>query len=86
MKTPTIGRVLHYHRSGYEGAALTSQPMAAMIAHVNTDGVTVNLTVFDHNGKTFPALEVPLLVEGVEPPRFHYATWPEVPAAEVPAA
>src|ERR1700756_409916 len=70
MITPTVGRVVWYHRgarSGFAGRHYEDQPLAALVAYVNADG-TVNLMVADAHGTPFGVSNVPLVQEGEESP------------------
>lgn len=60
---PTIGRIVHYQKSG--------EPLAALITAVNEDG-TVNLAVFSSWGSTYPEHRIS---DAAEPTAGHW-NWP----------
>jgi hypothetical protein len=64
--TPTVGRVVWYHRgarSGFTGHHYEDQPLAAHVAYVNDDG-SINLMVIDAHGTPFAVRNVPLVQDG----------------------
>lgn len=64
MPTPSIGRQVHFYRSGYEGICIdASQPMTATITFVHNPKC-VNLLVAGHKGDSFPMEGVKLRQEG----------------------
>ena len=75
MIKPTIGRIVWFWRSGYEGECLdAAQPFAATVCHVINDRC-VNLSVTDHVGAVFPAPYTQLVQDGDPVPSGAHATW-----------
>lgn len=73
---PTIGRVMWFYRSGYEGVCFDAkQPMAAIVACVHNGGGSVTVNVSDHAGYSFPAT-VRVRQEGDEDASLPYVAWP----------
>lgn len=60
---PTVGRVVLVYLGG-ERQKATNQPNAGIIAFVHPSGKLVNLTVCDHYGAPFGAMNVPLIQAG----------------------
>lgn len=72
MITPTIGRVVWYHKPG---STLEQQPNAAIISYVLSDS-WVNLVVFDEYGVAHGESNVRLFQGGDEVrPSGHYCEW-----------
>lgn len=68
MIKPTVGRIVWFWRSGYEGRCLgADQPMAATVAFVHDDR-RVNLSVTDHAGCVLPVDNVQLVQPGDDHP------------------
>lgn len=71
MIKPTVGRIVWYHPSDddkkrHHPMIVHGTELAAMITHVWGD-TTVNLVVFDSNGRGHERTRVPLVQEGMEP-------------------
>lgn len=74
---PTPGRVVWFRpQSGDQLRKFLPEgvPLAATVAFVNVDG-TVNLTVHDAHGATWPRLHVKLVQEGDDIPNESYCHW-----------
>ncbi|MFR9767070.1 hypothetical protein [Nocardia sp. SC052] len=63
---PSVGRVVHFQDHEY------APPSAAIVAHVNEDGSTLNLTVCDMLGGTRGILNIPF----AEEPTVGHWNWP----------
>lgn len=80
MISPTVGRVVWYRPSESDTRVAMAvrpgiQPLAAIVAHVFDDHL-VNLTVFDHDGNSYPRQNVQLVQEGEEKPEgVSFAQW-----------
>ncbi len=74
MIKPTVGRMVWYYQNPlvYKGSLVKQR--AAIICYVHDDGL-INLSVFDEQGHSYPALGVQLVQEGEETPSNYYATW-----------
>jgi hypothetical protein len=72
---PTRGRVVLFTPHKSDAIPNDGQPLAAIIAHVHSDGV-INLTVFDAFGRVIPRPSVPLLQDGdAKPNDGGFAEW-----------
>lgn len=82
MIKPTVGRIVHYKMAKWNnpvGICICLDPevpCAAIITYVWGDEM-VNLTVFDHSGKTFPATSVALRQD--RPAMAGECEWMEIP-------
>lgn len=99
MIVPTVGRVVHFfarggmHLDPRQICVHDGEPHAAIVAYV-IDDRSVNLSVFDANGKQFSEVGVPLRQPGGPEPKVdRYCEWmpyqvaqAEKVAAEVLAA
>lgn len=78
MITPTIGRIVWYHKSKDQmhiDAYDNDQPLAAIVAYVWSSGL-VNLMVIDHNGRNHFVVSVELLQDGgIAPEGGRYCEW-----------
>ncbi len=76
---PTVGRLVHvyidgYYALNYQPELAIDTPLAAVITRVLGDR-QVNLTVFNHDGKTYPLQDVCLVNGGKVPNGQNYADW-----------
>lgn len=63
MTTPTIGRQVWYHAQNtgdISAVALSAQPFAATVVHVNDETETINILVLDHVGKPHFVADCPM--------------------------
>ena len=68
---PTVGRIIHL----FNHCNTTHQPRAAIVTHVNEND-TVNLSVFDEDGRTYGLVGVPVVQEGESHPKHKaHARW-----------
>jgi|SRR6185295_1213670 len=75
MITPTVGRIVWYHREDTDpGTSTDETPNAAIVAHVQSD-TCVNLFVVDSSGCGFSRSDVPLVQDGETPPQGRYCEW-----------
>lgn len=78
---PSNGRIVHYWPA--KPTSDQQQPYAAIVTHV-TDPHLVNLAVFSPQGNSFPAMDVPFVLDGEpQPDNVCFAAWPII-AKEVP--
>ena len=71
---PTIGRVVWYQTNEADSGLHSDQPLAALVTYV-TDARTINLVVFDHEGRPNSRIGVMLVHEGDFPPVGPFAEW-----------
>ena len=73
--TPTVGRMVLYVPGDEEPIPhMPGEPLAALVAKVNDDG-TLNLGIFDANGKNWPRTSVVLVQDGEPQPPPPFCKW-----------